>query len=338
MGEQAGYLMPEPEGDTDFAFTGALEDYPEDWLETGPRGGHAAPEQPAPLRAAGNHGGSWRSSRDNRTPSVVLARQVPLLPCLQGSAAEPGARDQQARGPVGRGAELRDDPAGVERAALDEWRTPARFRPTSASSSASPTIGRTPRSRRGISTIFCSCRCCAPQRSPRFERKGRRGLPRRNSGAACSRPSALPQPTGGADRNGCWIPRSRGPGLIDAERTLSRVIAYRVWADQRRGWRFTNPSLEELGLVRARICWARRARRLTRRLSRTAPTALRAATPDQRQRGAPHTSRHAATRTGGHSRRAGAGRGRRYCQCFPAEASRAMVDICAGDTRGLRPR
>ena len=38
-GEQAGYLMPEPEGDADYAFTGALEDYPEDWLETGPRGG-----------------------------------------------------------------------------------------------------------------------------------------------------------------------------------------------------------------------------------------------------------------------------------------------------------
>jgi len=30
------------------------------------------------------------------------------------------------------------------------------------------------------------------------------------------------------------------------------VLAHRVWADQRRGWRFTNPSLEELGLVYAR--------------------------------------------------------------------------------------
>jgi hypothetical protein len=39
--------------------------------------------------------------------------------------------------------------------------------------------------------------------------------------------------------------------LIEAERALSRVLAHRVWADQRRGWRFTNPSLEELGLIRA---------------------------------------------------------------------------------------
>src|SRR3546814_1061607 len=46
-------------------------------------------------------------------------------------------------------------------------------------------------------------------------------------------------------------PEARGPSQLDAERALSRVIGHRVWADQRRGWRFTNPNLEELGLVRA---------------------------------------------------------------------------------------
>jgi hypothetical protein len=42
-----------------------------------------------------------------------------------------------------------------------------------------------------------------------------------------------------------------GVGLHDAERALGRVLAHRAWVDQRRGWRFTNPSLEQLGLVRA---------------------------------------------------------------------------------------
>src|SRR5438132_1328515 len=46
-------------------------------------------------------------------------------------------------------------------------------------------------------------------------------------------------------------PRSQGSGSGRCRGTLARVIAHRVWADQRRGWRFTNPSLEELGLVRA---------------------------------------------------------------------------------------
>src|SRR5437879_11683599 len=44
---------------------------------------------------------------------------------------------------------------------------------------------------------------------------------------------------------------SKGVAQVNAEQSLSRVLAYRVWADQRRGWRFTNPNLEELGLIRA---------------------------------------------------------------------------------------
>ena len=51
-----------------------------------------------------------------------------------------------------------------------------------------------------------------------------------------------------------WMldPEAKGVGQLDAERALSRVLAHRAWVDQRRGWRFTNPSLEDLGLVQAR--------------------------------------------------------------------------------------
>ena len=45
-------------------------------------------------------------------------------------------------------------------------------------------------------------------------------------------------------------PEIKGVGQMEAERTLARVLAHRAWVDQRRGWRFTNPNLEELGLVR----------------------------------------------------------------------------------------
>lgn len=50
-----------------------------------------------------------------------------------------------------------------------------------------------------------------------------------------------------------WMvdPDIKGAGQIESDRTLARVLAHRVWTDQRRGWRFTNPNLEELGLVRA---------------------------------------------------------------------------------------
>ena len=48
-----------------------------------------------------------------------------------------------------------------------------------------------------------------------------------------------------------WLqePGISGFKLIEAERTLREVLAYRVWFDQRRGWRFTNPNLENLGLL-----------------------------------------------------------------------------------------
>jgi len=48
-----------------------------------------------------------------------------------------------------------------------------------------------------------------------------------------------------------WLgePNLRGFNLTEAEATLRQVLAYRVWFDQRRGWRYTNPNLEQLGLL-----------------------------------------------------------------------------------------
>ncbi len=51
-----------------------------------------------------------------------------------------------------------------------------------------------------------------------------------------------------------WLldPDARGANLLDAHTTLREVLSYRVWFDQRRGWRFTNPNLEQLGLLSVR--------------------------------------------------------------------------------------
>lgn len=50
-----------------------------------------------------------------------------------------------------------------------------------------------------------------------------------------------------------WMqdPQAIARDLADAEETLRFVLAYRTWFDQRRGWRYTNPNLEELGLLQA---------------------------------------------------------------------------------------
>jgi superfamily II DNA/RNA helicase len=49
-----------------------------------------------------------------------------------------------------------------------------------------------------------------------------------------------------------WLqePGLKGFNLQEAEATLRQVLSYRVWFDQRRGWRYTNPNLEQLKLVR----------------------------------------------------------------------------------------
>ena len=49
--------------------------------------------------------------------------------------------------------------------------------------------------------------------------------------------------------NGLLEPTLRGFNLQEAEGTLRQVLAYRIWFDQRRGWRYTNPNLEQLGMV-----------------------------------------------------------------------------------------
>jgi hypothetical protein len=38
--------------------------------------------------------------------------------------------------------------------------------------------------------------------------------------------------------------------IEDAEETMGEMLAYRGWIDQQRGWRYTNPNLEGLGLIR----------------------------------------------------------------------------------------
>lgn len=48
-----------------------------------------------------------------------------------------------------------------------------------------------------------------------------------------------------------WLLDANAGAIIreDAQRSLAKVLAHRVWTDLRRGWRFTNPSLSVLSLI-----------------------------------------------------------------------------------------
>lgn len=83
------------------------------------------------------------------------------------------------------------------------------------------------------------------------------GVGRHELGASLQRALGFDRPvppgTPSADSHrAVWMADpDRGPGAVeDAAAVLRRVLAYRAWLDERRGWRYTNPTLERLGLLR----------------------------------------------------------------------------------------
>ena len=78
---------------------------------------------------------------------------------------------------------------------------------------------------------------------------GSKGLRSDELGVAVQRTLGFDRPD--AQIRAEWLlePSLRGFNLQEAEGTLRQVLAYRVWFDQRRGWRYTNPSLEQLEMV-----------------------------------------------------------------------------------------
>ena len=73
-------------------------------------------------------------------------------------------------------------------------------------------------------------------------------------------------------------------GRIDEAREVLRwVLSYRVWLEQRRSWRYTNPSLDKLGLVRTEYRGLAELINDDRKMA-TAPATLPSASPETRER------------------------------------------------------
>jgi Lhr-like helicase len=77
---------------------------------------------------------------------------------------------------------------------------------------------------------------------------------------------------------------NRSPADVrEASEALRQVLSYRTWFDQRRGWRYTNPNLEELGLLRVEYRGLTNFCADDERFSK-AHYLLKVATPDIRER------------------------------------------------------
>ncbi|MEY4513466.1 MAG: hypothetical protein RLZZ450_5588 [Pseudomonadota bacterium] len=82
-----------------------------------------------------------------------------------------------------------------------------------------------------------------------LEAAGDKGLRSDELGGAQQKALGFDRP--GSEIRAEWLLEAglKGFNLQEAESTLRQVLSYRVWFDQRRGWRYTNPNLEQLELV-----------------------------------------------------------------------------------------
>jgi hypothetical protein len=244
----AGYLMPEP-AESGFEFNGDAESYPEDWVEETPSGAH-------------------------RLKKPYRKRAAELLHVAADGAVGSGRRSWCLPGKFGFCPACLDQPAAQAReinklAALSaEGRSSAT---TLLVSSALRWMGRTQSLARHQRKLlgFTDNRQDAALQSGHFndflfvsllraailaavERAGEEGLAADEFGRRVQ--EALGFTTDNQARRPVWMqdPEAKGVTRADAGAALNRVLTHRTWVDQRRGWRFTNPNLEELFLVKAR--------------------------------------------------------------------------------------
>lgn len=245
--DEAGYLMPVPE---DNPFSGAPEDFPEDWTEPGPKGLQLRRERrkfvPRPITvnaagevsAAGRHGwfipGKFRFCPACGHQPSTRAREINKLASLS-------AEGRSSATTLLVSSTLRWMNDGSNRIAPDK-RKLLGF--TDNRQDAALQAGHF------NDFLFVTLLRAALLAAVRAA--GSEGLGEDEFGRRVQ--LALGFFAEKVERRQEWMfaPETKGVHRLDAERALSRVLTYRIWADQKRGWRFTNPNLEELGLVAAK--------------------------------------------------------------------------------------
>ena len=243
-----GFLTPQPLDDPEFTFDDRDEDYPETWVEFDARGNLRLKAYYRNARAC-----RFAVAADGRVGSgtMVWFLRGKFRLCLRCGNTQGGAARDRTR-LASLSAEGRSSATTVLVASALRWMHGASSR-------------LTPYTRKLLG--FTDNRQDAALQAGHFNdflfvsllRAGLLGaLQDAGSGGLRSEELGVrAQRTLGFDRRDPrlraeWLlePTLRGFNLQEAERTFRQVLAYRVWFDQRRGWRYTNPNLEQLGLVR----------------------------------------------------------------------------------------
>lgn len=243
--EEAGYLMPEPE--EDFTFRGNPEDYPEEWIEPAGEGYR--------LRA-NRRKHALRPMRVDGSGTVGRGRAMWFQPgkfrLCPVCGDQPAGQAREINKLAGLSAEGRSSATTLLVSTILRWLNRQPDIPQSKRKLLGFTDNRQDAAlQAGHFNDFLFVSMLRAALLAAVRRAGPDGLGEEEFGRRVR--EALGFSASARDRRAEWMldPEVKGVGLAEAERTLSAVLAHRVWGDQRRGWRYTNPNLEELGLIRA---------------------------------------------------------------------------------------
>ena len=246
-GEIFGFLTPHPANDPEFTFDDRDGDYPETWLEFDATGNPRLKPYYRGARAR-----RFDVAADGRVGSGTRAWFLPgkFRVCLRCGGTQGGAARDRTR-LASLSAEGRSSATTVLVASALRWMHGA-------------ASGMEPHTRKLLG--FTDNRQDAALQAGHFndflfvslvragflgalQDAGTTGLRSDALGAAQQRMLGFDRPDPAIRTEWLLEPSLRGFNLQEAEATLRQVLAYRAWFDQRRGWRYTNPNLEQLGLV-----------------------------------------------------------------------------------------
>ena len=245
--EVAGYLCPVTPGDTDFQFTGELEGYPESWREE-KNGierlrGYRKKRMPVSyvVGADGRHGAGGNDF-------WFIPGKFAFCLCCHDEPTQ-GMRERSKL--AGLSGEGRSSATTLLVASALEWMNkPGSGVPETKRKLLGFTDNRQDaalQSGHFNDFLFVSLLRGAILRAVIAAGSG--GLAEDEFGLQVVK--ALGFTAANKEARQHWLLDSNAGAIIreDAQRSLAKVLAHRVWTDLRRGWRFTNPSLSVLNLI-----------------------------------------------------------------------------------------
>ncbi|MGE3874572.1 MAG: DEAD/DEAH box helicase [Parvibaculaceae bacterium] len=246
-GDAAGYLIPTGNGDTDYAFTGEIETYPEDWREE--RNGierlRANRKRRMPQMVAVAPDGRCSSSGKS---FWFIPGKYGFCPCC---LDQPHASMRERTKLAGLSGEGRSSATTLLVSTALEWMN---GRSSGVPKEKRKLLGFTDNRQDAAlqaghfnDFLFVSLLRGAILRA--VLDAGDDGIAEDEFGLRVVK--ALGFTAANKDARIHWMLDPEAGAVIreDAQRSLAKVLAHRLWTDLRRGWRYTNPSLSVLKLI-----------------------------------------------------------------------------------------